>query len=108
MFHLYFGDKRALACGHCSSGKIASETKPIVVNEIGAKWDRFSQQDLSGLKSKDDLVTQAVARYGFDKARRRRLKGRQHLREALKRGFGDVLYTPHPGRRKRRGNHGCT
>ena len=43
------------------------ETKQIVLTEIGAKWDKFSAQDLSGLAGKDDLVAQVVAKYGLDK-----------------------------------------
>jgi len=60
----------------------AAETKQIVLKEIGAKWDKFSPQDLSALKGKDDLVTQVVAKYGLEKAQAQRdvdaiLKGRQ-------------------------------
>ena len=44
------------------------ETRQIVLKEIGVKWNKFSEQDLSALKSKDDVVTQVVAKYGFDKA----------------------------------------
>ena len=35
----------------------ANETKQIVLKEIGVKWNKFSEQDLSALKNKDDLVT---------------------------------------------------
>jgi len=60
----------------------AAETKQIVLKEIGAKWDKFSQQDLSALKGRDDLVTQVVAKYGLERAQAQRdvdaiLKGRQ-------------------------------
>jgi hypothetical protein len=60
----------------------AAETKKIVLKEIGAKWSKFSEQDLSALKSKDDLVTQVVAKYGIEKGVAQRdvdglLKGRQ-------------------------------
>ena len=60
----------------------AAATKQIVLKEIGAKWDKLSEQDLSALKSKDDLVTQVVAKYGLEKAQVQRdvdamLKGRQ-------------------------------
>jgi hypothetical protein len=60
----------------------AAETKQIVLKEIGAKWSKFSEQDLSALKGRDDLVTQVVARYGLEKAQAQRdvdgvLKGRQ-------------------------------
>ena len=59
-----------------------AETKQIVLKDIGTKWDKFSEQDLSALKGKDDLVTQVVAKYGIEKAQAQRevdtvLKGRQ-------------------------------
>ena len=46
----------------------STETKQIVLKEIGAKWSKFSEQDLSSLKNKDDLVTQIVAKYGLEKS----------------------------------------
>ena len=45
----------------------AAETRQIVLKEIGAKWNKFSEQDLSAFKNKDDVVTQVVAKYGLDK-----------------------------------------
>ena len=45
----------------------AAATRQIVLNEIRSKWDKFSQQDLSELKNKDDVVAQVVAKYGLDK-----------------------------------------
>jgi hypothetical protein len=58
------------------------ESKQIVLKEIGTKWNKFSEQDLSALKGKDDLVTQVAAKYGIEKAQAQRdvdalLKGRQ-------------------------------
>jgi hypothetical protein len=55
--------------------------KQKVLDEIRVKWDRFSAQDLSALKSKDDLVIQVAAKYGLEKAQAQRdvdglLKGR--------------------------------
>ncbi|MDP2622024.1 MAG: hypothetical protein Q8P46_17930 [Hyphomicrobiales bacterium] len=46
------------------------------------KWNKFSEQDLSDLKGRDDLVTQIVAKYGSEKGQAQRdvdalLKGRQ-------------------------------
>ncbi len=46
------------------------------------KWNKFSEQDLSAFKNKDDVVTQIVAKYGLDKAQAQRdvdtlMKGRQ-------------------------------
>lgn len=60
----------------------SAESKQAVRKEIGAKWDKFSEQDLSALKNKDDLVTQIVAKYGLEKVQAQRdvdalLKGRQ-------------------------------
>jgi hypothetical protein len=46
--------------------KSPAETKKIVLKEIGAKWGKFSEQDLSLLTSKDDLVAQLVAKYGLE------------------------------------------
>jgi hypothetical protein len=40
--------------------KTAAETRQIVLKEVGAKRGKFSEQDLSALKGKDDLVTQIV------------------------------------------------
>ena len=60
----------------------AIENKKAILKEIRAKWDKFSEQDVSALKGKDDLVTQIVAKYSIDKAHAQRdvdalLKGRQ-------------------------------
>ena len=58
------------------------ETRQIVLKEIGVKWNKFSEQDLSAFKNKDDVVTQVVAKYGLEKAQAQRdvdtlIKGRQ-------------------------------
>jgi hypothetical protein len=55
---------RNAAIGHAPS----AETKQIVLKEIGAKWSKFSEHDLSSLKNKDDLVIQVVAKYGLEKS----------------------------------------
>ena len=47
----------------------AAETKQIILKEISSKWSKFSDQDLSALKNKDDLVTQVAAKYSLDKAK---------------------------------------
>ena len=57
------------------------ETRQIVLKEIGAKWNKFSEQELSAFKNKDDVVTQVVAKYGLEKAQAQRdvdalMKGR--------------------------------
>ena len=36
--------------------EMTAETKQIVLKEIGSKWGKFSEQDLSALKGNDDLV----------------------------------------------------
>ena len=60
----------------------SAETRQIVLKEIRAKWGKFSEQDLSALKSRDDLVTQVVAKYSREQGQVQRdvdalLKGRQ-------------------------------
>ncbi len=36
----------------------------MLLKEIGAKWtNKFSADELSALKSKDDLISQVVAKY---------------------------------------------
>ena len=41
--------------------------KQNVLNEIGAKWNKFSKYELSALKTNDELVGQIVAKYGVEK-----------------------------------------
>jgi hypothetical protein len=65
-----------------AKSETSAETKQIVLKEIGAKWGKFSEQDLSALKNKDDLVTRVIAKYGLEKSQAQRdvdalLKGRQ-------------------------------
>jgi hypothetical protein len=60
----------------------AVENKQILLKDIGAKWSKFSQQELGALKNRDDLVDQVVAKYSLDKAQAQRevdsvMKGRQ-------------------------------
>jgi hypothetical protein len=59
-----------------------AEAKKILLNDIGAKWSKFSEQELGALKNKDDLITQVVAKYSIEKAQAQRdvdavMKGRQ-------------------------------
>ena len=54
----------------------------MVMQDIRAKWSHFSEQEVSALKGKADLVTQVVAKYGLEQAQAQRevdavLKGRQ-------------------------------
>ncbi len=59
----------------------APENRKNIVNELHAKWGKFSEQELSALKGKDDLVSQVQAKYGLNKEQALRdidalLKGR--------------------------------
>ena len=59
-----------------------AENKQILLKDIGAKWSKFSEQELGALKNRDDLVTQVVAKYSLDKAQAQKevdavMKGRQ-------------------------------
>ena len=65
-----------------ASPATAGDTKQIVLKEIQAKWGKFSEQDLSALKSNSDLVTQLAAKYSLEKTQAQRdvdalMKGRQ-------------------------------
>lgn len=58
------------------------QNKLAVTKDIRAKWKHFSEQEVSALRSKADLVTQVAAKYGLDQAQAQRevdalLKGRQ-------------------------------
>jgi hypothetical protein len=70
---LTFGDTfMANAASSSPTAKTAAATRQIVLNDIRSKWGKFSEQDLSALKSKDDVVTQLVAKYGLEKAQAQR------------------------------------
>jgi hypothetical protein len=58
------------------------ESKQILLKDIGAKWGKLSEKELSALKNKDDLVAQVVAKYNIDKTQAQNdvdavMKGRQ-------------------------------
>ena len=40
--------------------------------EIAAKWGKFSTQEITDLKDKDDLVAKVQTKYGIDKAQAQR------------------------------------
>jgi hypothetical protein len=42
-----------------------TDQKNVVMKEICSKWSKFSEQDVSALKGKADLVSQVVAKYGI-------------------------------------------
>jgi len=43
----------------------SAEQKQAVLKDICAKWSKLSEQDVSALKGKADLVSQVVAKYGI-------------------------------------------
>jgi hypothetical protein len=58
------------------------EQKQAVLKEICAKWSKLSEQDVSALKGKADLVSHVVAKYGIPQSQAQSevdalLKGRQ-------------------------------
>jgi len=63
VFWRHLSDKGGFCCRAS-----ADQNKQIVLKEIGAKWDRFSEQALSALKVKADLVAHVVAKYGLEMA----------------------------------------
>jgi hypothetical protein len=83
MLNLYFAGAYMTNVASNASAKPTdtAAARQIVLKEVGAKWSKFSEQDLSALKNKDDLVTQVVAKYSLEKAQAQRdvdalLKGR--------------------------------
>ena len=59
-----------------------AEAKQILLKDISSRWGKFSEQELDALKSKDDLVSQIVAKYSIDKSQAQSdvdavMKGRQ-------------------------------
>ena len=62
--------------------KTSPDALKMIQKEIKAKWDKFSDDELTSLRSRDDLVTQVVAKYGFERPQAQRdvdalLKGRE-------------------------------
>ena len=57
------------------------ENKKMVLKDIGAKWSKFSENELTALKGKADLVTQVGSKYSLESSQAQRdvdalLKGR--------------------------------
>jgi hypothetical protein len=50
----------------------ASNTKMMDRSEIGTKWSKFTADELSALKSKDDVIAQVISKYGLEKAQAQR------------------------------------
>jgi hypothetical protein len=45
----------------------AAHDRKLLRDDIGAKWGKFSAQELTDLQDSDGLVTQLVAKYGLEK-----------------------------------------
>jgi hypothetical protein len=61
---------------------VSAETRQVVRREIGARWAKFSEQELAALNDRDDLVREVAVRYGIEKGVAQRdvdlvLKGRR-------------------------------
>jgi len=61
---------------------VTEESRKILLKEIGTKWNKFSEQDMTAMKSRDDLVSHLVAKYSMEKGQAQRdadafLKGRK-------------------------------
>jgi hypothetical protein len=59
-----------------------TDQKNAVMKEICSKWSKFSEQDVSAIKGKADLVSQVVTKYGLPQIQAQSevdvlLKGRQ-------------------------------
>ena len=50
----------------CKIRSPGPEQRLAVMKDIIAKWSHFSEQEVSALKGKADLVSQVVAKYGLD------------------------------------------
>jgi hypothetical protein len=69
------------ADGSVANRGVSAENSRTIRCEVGAKWDKFSEQDLSALRDRDDLVQEIVSRYGIETSEAQRdvdlvLKGR--------------------------------
>jgi hypothetical protein len=62
---------KAHADRNAANPDIPAETQ-IVRQEVGARWSKLSQQALSALKDRDDLVREVVSRYGIEKSEAQR------------------------------------
>ena len=59
-----------------------TDQKQAVIKDICAKWSKFSEQDVSALKGKSELVTQVASKYSMQQTQAQTevdalLKGRQ-------------------------------
>jgi len=49
------------------NGTSTANDRRDVLREIGAKWSKFTPQELAALETNDDLVGQLVDKYGVEK-----------------------------------------
>ena len=49
-----------------------TEAKQGLLKDIRMKWDKFTDQELTDLKSNDDLVSHVVSKYGIEQAEAQR------------------------------------
>ena len=49
-----------------------SDAKTALLKDIRVKWGKFTEQELTGLKNNEDLVSHVIAKYGLDKAQAQR------------------------------------
>ena len=47
--------------------RLLDRQRAETLTAIGTKWNKLSKQEVSELKTKDELVTLVVAKYGVDK-----------------------------------------
>lgn len=57
-------------------------SSPRMRDEVGAKWGKFTTQEIADLKDRDDLVAQVQSKYQLDRTQAQRdvdafAKGRQ-------------------------------
>jgi hypothetical protein len=56
--------ENSIATDTSAKSNLPDQNKLAVMKYIRAKWSHFSEQEVSALKGKADLVTQVVAKYG--------------------------------------------
>jgi hypothetical protein len=49
-----------------------ADVRRALLRDIRLKWSKFTDLELGGLRSNDDLVSQVAAKYGLDKAEAQR------------------------------------
>jgi hypothetical protein len=93
MFCIYLEESTPKAASKAHAGRntalpatsaeaASAETRLIVRREVGARWSKLSEQELSALTDRDDLVREVVSKYGIEMSEAQRdvdlvLKGRR-------------------------------